>query len=201
MATITVGFGKASFSTSGVSLAVFDVSPPYTRKLLGKAYPIVKGTKTQEYPATTFKGSGAMYSQQVEVPDGAIIQVQASRTYRGAKIADAVLFFRTRADAATRHCSVKVPPATDSLLSSRFAALVGRYDPVSLSDLHALGVVPHAGLVRGFMDPEEIEELFEVVDMGGEAAPAPEVVVVPDASGNAVATFVAPAPKRRIRIR
>lgn len=199
--TYTVGFGKVSFATSGVSLSAFVVGPPYVRKLISKEHPLQHGTRTAEYPATGSRTNGALYGQNVCIPEGAIIQVQASRTYRGAKIADGALFFRTRDSAAFRQCAVRVPPAQGSNLGDSFVVFSGRFDVLSLEELNKLGIIPHAGMIKGFMNQEEIDELFTLVDVAPEATPAPEIITVTDTEGNETAVFTAPVPKRRVRIR
>lgn len=201
MLTYTVGFGKASFAHSGVSLAAFAVEPPYVRKLISKAYKLAQGTRTTEYPSTSSKTNGALYAQSVDIPEGAILQIQASRTYRGAKAADGVIFVRTRYSGPMRQIMLRVPIAPGSFLGNNFVALSGRFDVLDLADLNKLGITPHSGMVNGFMNQDEVDELFYINTLAQELSPAPEIVMVEDVDGNETAVFTAPTPKRRIRIR
>lgn len=200
MQSISIGFGKTSFSRSSVSLSAHAVEAPFARQFPSKVYS--RRGKLQSFPASQYPDiNGTMYLDTLEIPnDGGIIMLQNSHRMRGSPIRDGAVWLRLREQGPALTVTAILMPSHESLLGERFLCFQGRADLISLEDAAESGIQPGPSWVDGFMQEDEIAACFEIHELSPELSPKPKLERVRTMSGGEV-TLTVSQPGRRIRVK
>jgi hypothetical protein len=200
MQSISCGYGKMTFSTASVTLAGFVVEAPFIRTLTSKK--LQKVGSTNRTPVSAHPDiDGWLFQDTVEVEDGTVCMVQMSYKYRGSGLRDGAIFIRTRKNGRGLLITAKLPSDPRSILSSnRHTVFAGAGDILTVEELNALGIEPNGNFVRAFMDPEEVEECFDILVTGEEKEAPPIEETHTTAEGEQVKLRIDRTP-RRMRIR
>ncbi len=179
--TVHVGYGKCVKASRSYTLAVFAVEAPFKRTLLSKLYPKVGSTSRISVGAHA-DVDGMLFSEQVAVPEGATVLLQARTTRNGSSIADGAIFVRVRKEGTL--FSIVAPLGPGVTPCNMFT---GRGDILTPDEIAASNIELSPGYISGFMDAEEIAEcltvqvhaaaivsapVFEVVHPGGDTSKA-----------------------------
>lgn len=200
MQSIAIGYGKATFSTSSVTLAGFAVEAPFIRTLASKKYD--KQHATQRTPVSAHPDiDGWLFLDTVLAPDGAVFMVQMQFKYRGSGLRDGAIFIRARREGASIVISAKLPAdARSTLTTNRHTVFSGCGDILTLEELQELDIDLSKNFVSAFMDEEEVAECFNVsiITPAVSAAPKEEKHITP--TGEEVKLRIERSP-RRMRVR
>lgn len=170
--TVLIGYGKVNFSSVSASFASFVVRPRFDRTVAGKSGRL--SGNAQAAQAGRFSHQGVLMNQMTLLPNNTILMLTSRWTRGGAPTRDGAVFLRLRARAAYLSISVKVPTHADMVCGDRHTVFAGHADMLGSEELEAAGIVPPPVYVAKFMQEEEINECFEIVQMVEEAEPAPE---------------------------
>jgi len=198
--SIQMSFGRVNLSDALYSLACLRVTPPFARDSAANTGRVnVKATQYTE--ATRFPEIGGGFTTKtVEHDEGTVILMQASRTRSRVRVADGGLFLRMRSGASKIMVRSILPTGPESVLGSNLISFVGNADVLTREELRALGYDLPRGWVSGYMQPDEIAELFTVTELAKGAAPRPTFIRVATSTGVEVRA-VQPERSRRLRIR
>lgn len=197
---ISIGYGKATFPDTSITLTGFVVEAPFVRTLASKKLPKIGSTMRQ--PVTDHPEiDGWLFTDSIDVPDGAILLVQASRKFRGSGLYDGCMFIRARKDGAGLLITANIPPhARCTLTNHNFPVFSGNGDILTIEDLDAEGITPSGNYVSAFMDEEEVAEAYEVHIIAAAKSAKPKVEKIINDAGEEVRLNVS-NPQRRMRIR
>lgn len=194
---VSVGFGSESFASSGVKLNCFVMSGEFTRNLPSKVHK--RQGVCQRFPASNHPEiNGVLWLDSVLIPDGTVVMVQASHTHRAKPLKDGAIFIALRADAPVLAIKAELPVAAEATQTGSFLAFQGRGDVLSMTELKTYGIKPPRSWAEAFLDPDEVADCYEVVQLAPGAA-KPIMERLKDRDGNEV--LVAAKPARRIRLR
>ena len=198
--SITVGYGKATFPGASITLSGFVVEPPFIRTLASKA--LTKQGSTVRIPVSDHADiDGWLFNDTVLVPDGTIMMVQMSQKYRGSGLRDGAIFVRAREEGAAAMITATIPShARSTLTSNTHQVFLGNGDILTVEELAEQGIAPNDSFVRAFMDPEEVEECFNIRFLRGAVSAPPVEEKHIGRDGEVVRLRVEQSP-RRIRIR
>ena len=162
MQSISVGYGKVTFSTSSATLSGFVVDAPFVRTLTSKKLP--KVGSTMRIPVSAHPDiDGWLFQDTVNVEDGTICLVQMSFKFRGSGLRDGAIFIRTRKDGQGLLVKATLPHDPRSTLSTnKHTVFAGAGDILTIEDLDKLGITPPGNFVSAFMDEDEIAECFDI---------------------------------------
>lgn len=196
MQTVQVGFGKVNFPKRSTTLSAFIVEDGFKRTLVSKRFEKIGRTNVQ--PASEFPESdGYLYSESVKVPDGAIVCLQGSVRMNGMPVSDAGLFIRIREQGAGLLVQAALPSGGYATSHVVFSA---HGDVLDIDELAGEGITPTPGYIKGYMNADEIEEVFSIRYVVPERTAAPKLEVHISDSGEEVKLNVA-KPARRMRIK
>lgn len=198
--SVIVSYGKINLSGASGVFSALRVKPLFERDSAAN-------TGRVNVKATTFSASttmpelgGGFTSKQVAHDAGTVIMLQGSRTRRGVRIADGCIFIRLRACAPKLMIRGILPTGEQSVLGDKHIVFVGSGDVLSVDELKALGYEIPRSWVSGYMQQEEIDELFEVDELNKGSGPRPSFVRIATSNGVEVRAVQA-EPVRRMRIR
>lgn len=199
-AVTSVGYGKENWKTHGVRIAAFVVVPPFKRDFPSKV--LKRRGNTQQFPASEYPAiNGTLFMDTVESRTGDVIMVQASRTWNGARAADAAVFFRVRENGPMITCHVLLLPEPGRMNGDQFVVFQGRGDILDGDDLDDLGYEIPSSWMDAYMDEDEIDEIMNIEVVGAqEAPPKPEFRVVENTLGQRKVVTVE-RQRRRIKVR
>lgn len=197
---ILVGYGKATFPHTSVTIAGFAVEAPFVRTLASKK--LTKIGATNRMPVSAHPDiDGWLYSETIDVPDGTILLIQTSRKFRGSGLYDGALFIRARKDGDALLISAHIPPdARCTLPTHQHVVFSGNGDILTVEDLDAEGIEPGERYTDAFMTEEEVEEAYNIQVIAKARAPAPKIEKVLNDEGEEVKLNVGRV-QRRMRIR
>ncbi len=201
MSVITkLTFGRLNLSNALYSLASLRVVPPFARDSAANAGRV--DLKATQYAAGTIHPEigGGFTTKTVEHEEGTVILLQASRTRNRVRVADGGLFLRIRKSAPRLMIRSTLPTGPEGVLGSNLIAFAGNADVLTREELRALGYEIPRGWVSGYMQEDEINELFTVDELVRGTAPRPTFMRVATSSGVSVLAVQAERP-RRLRIR
>lgn len=198
--TITLGYGKATFSHASLTLAGFLVEAPFIRSLGSKK--LEKVGSTVRTPVTLKPDiDGWLYLDNCKAPDGSIILLQKSEKYRGAGIRDGGVFIRTREDGALWMITASIPSDPRSVLEhNTHQVFVGRGDLLTYDDLEGEGIEVTGNYRAAFMNEEEVAECFDIQQVEPARNAPPRIERHVNAAGEEVVLKIARTP-RRMRVR
>lgn len=199
--TVLVGYGKVTFSSVSASFASFVVRPKFDRTTAGQSGR-ASGNK-QVAQAGQFAHQGTLINQMTMLDDGAVVLVTSRWTRNGSPVRDGAIFLRLRARAAYYSIVAVVPVHRDSVCGDRFTMFAGHADLLGSDELSLLGIEPPPVYVAKFMQPEEIDECFEINQMVAEVEPPPtqRVVEIVTPAGVEERIVTSSVPRRRIQLR
>jgi len=196
---VALGYGKVNLSRLGMTLVCFIVEEGFKRTLVSKRFAKVGRTimvPVSEHPDI----DGWLYSESVNVPDGAIVMLQGSTRVNGAAIADAAIFIRIRREGTGLLINANLPAGARA---STHCVFSGWGDLLAIDDLEDTHVAVPPRFSNTYLNSEEIEEVFNVREVSKATAPRPvrpvlETVITPN--GQEIQLNVA-VPARRMRLR
>lgn len=199
METISVGYGKVTYSDSSASLTAFVVEAPFNRILASRK--LTKSTQTSRIPASSKpQFDGWLYQDTVNAPDNTLLLVQLSVRNHGVAVRDGAIFLRTRETAPsiiiTAHLPINIR-SSDGV--DRHTAFSGKADILSVSELAGWGITPNRNYISAFTAEDEIDECFSIETITA-GVPPPRLERAITTTGNTV-VFEVPRVIRRIRIR
>lgn len=194
---VSVAFGKANFTTAGITIAAFVVEPPFQRSLLSKKLP---ATGRLHSTAVGGPNDGSILAGEFHPKEGTLIAMQCRRTERGAIMADGTVFIRVRESGPLVHVLAKLPQHASNRIGSSVSIFMGRGDLLSSKEVRGLGVALPTSYVKSYMHPEEVEECFDLEELSPETSAKPVVELVTNRDGEVVALAVKPV-QRRMRVR
>jgi len=200
MQSIQVGFGKANFPTASVTIAGFVVEPEFIRTLASKK--LGKDGRTIMIPVSDHpQVDGYLYSERIYAPEDTVILIQTSTKQGPIRVRDGSIFVRVREDGAALLITAHIPHhARCTLRDHNHVVFSGNGDILSVNDLSSMGIDVPKNYVNAYMDPEELEETYTVVEIHEAVRSAPKVEVHEKEDGTLVSLKV-DAPVRRMRIR
>ncbi len=197
---VTLTYGKVNLKHQSASYAALIVSPPFQRPSAVTAGVPVKGSR-QRSAVSNWEGNGGLVHEKVMHAPNSVILLQVSWKRNGANLRDASVFIRLRPSAALLTITASLPTGQDSQLGDRAVMFIGRGDIMDSEELKVLGIEVPRSYVSTFMNAEEIEECFEVVEALPEKAPRPVIARIATGAGEVKLTEMPVAPRRRLRIR
>lgn len=197
---IRVAFGAIVLKGKSATLATFKLQRDLERVSAlqsGRSDP-----KTRSFlQSTTSKDYGKGFTQgNVAHDEGTIIQIQGRRTLGGVPTADQIMFMRLRADAPLYIIKLKLPLDPTSMLGDTMMAFTGRADILTFEEMRAMGYDIPRQTKSQYMDPEELDEVYEINEASPATGARPVFTQIATAKGVQVVEVAAP-PERRIRIR
>lgn len=197
---IRVAFGKVNLSQASFTLASFRVTPPFDRDSAANTGRV--DVKATQYSEATLHPSvgGGFTSKVVSHDEGTVILLQSSRTRNRVRVADGAIFLRLRSTAPKIMVRSILPTGPESILGDRFIAFIGNADVLTLEELKALGYEIPNKWANGFMQDDEIAELFMTEVLAKETAARPTFVRIATSTGVEVRA-IQPERARRLRIR
>lgn len=196
---ICIGYGKANFDTSSVVLATFVVAPEFYRAFPSTKMP--QRGRFQRFPVTQYEDvGGVLMLNTLGAENGAVLLMQSQHRFRGASSKDGAVFIQIRDTGPNYTVTAKLPTNRESLVGESFVMFQGRGDLLSLEELAELNIVPTKSWVDGFLNPEEVEQCFDIRELQPELSVKPRFEKVLTLSGKEV-ILTAQAPTRRVRVR
>lgn len=200
MQSISIGFGKVTYSTSSATLTGFVLEAPFVRTLASKK--IVKSQPTLRIPAGhNPEIDGWLFQDTLDGPPGTLILVQMQFKYRGAGLRDGAVLIRLREDGTQYLITAKLPSDPRSILpSNRHTIFSGAGDILTPADAYDAGIRLPKHYAAAFMDDEEVAECFDIQVVRKARSPAPTYEVGTTPEGEKV-TFATPRVVRRMRVK
>lgn len=196
--TISLGYGKANLSNTLATYACMKVSAPFNRVTA-----ITSGERVGRSSAVQVGGHemhGVLVTQQVQHENGTIILLTASWKRSGGSIRDGSLFLRLRHGAPTHNIIATVPTGRENVCGDRFSMFTGMADIMNVDELGAVGVEVNRSYASRFMDNEELDECFQIVQLSKATAERPVLTAISTTDGLQMRE-VAQAPTRRLIFR
>lgn len=198
--SVRVSYGKVNLKGASMGLASLRIQPPFAKDSAANTGRLdVKSTQFTDATLNPQIGGG-FTSKVVAHDEGTVIMLQAHRTRNKMRIADGCIFIRLRADAPKLMIRSILPTGTESILGDRHIAFVGSGDILSLEELKAISIEVPRSWVSGYMQQDEIDELFVVEELNKGSGPRPTFVRIATSKGVEVRAVQA-EPVRRMRIR
>jgi hypothetical protein len=196
---VSLGYGKVNFADASASLAAFVIEPAFARAFPSNS--LTRRGKPQVFPATDYEDvGGKLMIDTLEAVEGKLILLQNQQRTRGMSTRDGALFLRLRATGPAYAISAKVPVHRESKIGDTFLVFQGRGDLMSLEEVQDMGIAPTRAWVDGFLQPDEIEQCYDIRELQAEIVARPRQEVVTSLSGKEV-LVTANAPGRRIKVR
>ena len=196
--TVSVGYGKANLSNTLATYASMAVSAPFVRvSAVTSGQRVGKGNAAR---VGEHDMNGVVITQQVQHPNGTVILLTASWKRGGASIRDGALFVRLRHGAPTYNVVAKVPTGQDNICGDSFTLFSGSADIMNADELALLGIQVNRSYVSRFMDDEELEECFQIVQLARETVARPSLTAISTPDGVQYRE-VAQLPSRRLVLR
>lgn len=172
---VQIGYGKANFSTSSITIAGFVVEPEFIRTLASKK--LGKAGRTLAVPVSNFPDiDGWLFSDQINAPDGTIFLIQASVKFRAVGIRDGGIFIRSRTEGSGLLVTASIPHDAKCTLNSHNHVVFSGYgDVLTEDDLEAEGLEISKNYRNAFMNQEEVDECFNVQVLRPPIATAPHL--------------------------
>lgn len=201
--TVQIGYGKATFSTSSITIAGFVVEPEFIRTLASKK--MGKASRTISIPVSQFPDiDGWLFSDMIDAEDGTIFLIQTSAKDRGRKIRDGGIFIRARQDGPGILVTAHIPhDARCTLRTHNHTVFSGHGDILTLEELAEEGIEVPKNYANAYMDEEELAECYDISIISKakkEKAALPKIEVHIADDGSKVELKVE-RPNRRMRIR
>lgn len=198
--SISIGYGKETFATSSVTLAGFVVESPFIRTLASKK--LQKVGSSIRIPVSNHPDiDGWLYQDTVMAPEGTICMVQMQYKYRGSGLRDGAIIIRTRTQGSGLMINALLPHDPRSILSSSSHCVFSGYGDILNTDEIALaGIEVPKNFKNAFMNPEEVEECYDVQVLREPICAAPTIEEAITPTGEKVHLRIERAP-RRMRIR
>lgn len=195
---ISISYGKATFSSQSVKLANFVYPPGQAREVVSSQY---KDKASVYVPVSAYADyDGSFNLSSYDVPEGAILCVQAIRTFNGTLAAEAAVFLRVRSQGPLLSIALKLPPHARSIVQGNIvSAFQGRADIVSAEEAVGYGAIIPDWYVRKYTNTEEIEECFDITEIDPEISASPQVVRVVESTDEGPAIMLTRR-RRRVRI-
>ncbi len=196
--TITLGYGKANFSTTLATYAAMKVVAPFIRSSA-----ITSGVRMGQMTNTRVgekESHGALLSAPVAHDQGTVILLQSKWMRGAALVRDGGLFLRLRDGAPLYSIIAAVPTAAGNICGDSFQVFSGYADILNVDELKLLGVEVPRGYASRFMDPEELQECYRVIQVTPERRARPSITAIATPEGMQMRE-VAPTPIRRLIIR
>lgn len=197
---VKICYGKINLAKASLTLGSFKVSPPFARASSSTTGVIDKLSRTSQSATPYPECGGGFSTMMVTHPEGSVLMLQAGRTRNGARVADGCILIRTRNTGPFLQIRCILPTDHESLLGDRIICFEGRGDILSVEELKTLGIEVPRSWVLGFMNKEEIDELFIVDQITPGTCGRPEFIRVATSNGVRVQA-IAPEPQRRMRVR
>lgn len=197
---VQIGYGKANFSTSSITIAGFVVEPDFVRTLASKK--LGKAGRTLATPVSDYPDiDGWLFSDQISAPEGTIFLIQASVKFRAVGIRDGGIFIRSRTEGKGLLITASIPHDAKCTLNSHNHVVFSGYgDVLTAEDLEAEGLDIPKNYRNAFMNEEEVEECFNVQVLRNAIAAAPSIETHVAEDGSKVVLKVEKG-VRRMRIR
>lgn len=200
MQLIQIGYGKANFSKSSITIAGFHVGVPFVRTLGSKG--LKKLGATIRTPVTPYPDiDGALYMDSLEAPEGTVFLIQTGISMRGSKVADGAVFIRTREKGPALLITAHIPhDVRCTLADHNYTVFSGRGDILTLDELAEEGFEIPEKYAKAYMAEDEVEECYRIMTIAKalEVKPVIERHVAED--GTEIALKIAPQ-RRKMRIR
>lgn len=197
--SIHIGYGKANFATVRATYAAMKVTAPFAR--VSAATTGRRSGGMSRVMVGTLDDHGAILQCAVEHEPGTIILLQVSRTRNTVPISEGALFLRLRGQAAHYRIEGKIPSSAQNRCGERVMIFSGNADFMTPQELEAeCGIQVNRGYISRFMDHDELDECFSIVQVAPEVAPRSQVQTVLGEMGE-VKTAMAAVPVRRLRLR
>lgn len=153
------------------------------------------------HPASRTPTEKGFFTYQVYHPEGTIVALTARATVNGLARAEAAILVRLRADAPPMRVNLSLPIQPNlTILGDSFTVFTGRGDVISPAEARLLGVQIPARWEQANCSREEIDELFDVVQIG-QGAPKPILQATTTSDGEVRVVATAERPVRGIRRR
>lgn len=196
--TVSLGYGKANFPGTLATYSCMKTTAPFARVTAitsGKRH----GKPVHE-AAGTMEHHGGFTTGSVEHPNGTVILLQASWKRGGAPLRDAALFMRLRAGAPLYRVNAFVPTNMANTYGDRVSVFCGYADIMSNDELQLLGIQVNRSYSEKFMDFEEVDECYEIIELMPESQGRPQLSAIATPTGIELRE-VAQAPQRRLVLR
>lgn len=196
--TCSIAYGKANLSTTLVSYACMKVSAPFNR--VSAVTNGVRVGRSNAVPVGTHEMNGVLISQQIQHENGTVILLTASWKRSGGSLRDGSLFLRLRHGAPTHNIIAKIPTGLDNVCGDRFSMFTGMADIMNVEELGTVGIEVNRSYASRFMDEEEIDECFQIVQLSKGANPRPALTAINTVDGVQMREVVQ-VPNRRLVLR
>lgn len=193
--TVSVGYGKVNLSSTLASYACMKVTPPFVRVSAANSGPRVG--QPSAVPVGTHDINGVLISHQVQHENGTVILLTASWKRGGAPIRDGALFLRLRHGAPTYNIIAKVPLGRENICGDSFSVFAGMADIMNADELRAIGIEVNRSYVSRFMEEEELDECFQILQLSPGAMPRPVMTEISTPDGTEMKE-VPQVPTRRL---
>jgi len=198
-------YGGQTFrnSSSKVTSHIVEPGPQTTRlnKYVGSALQTVPGSSAK-MPAAADDDPrmehGVWYRQAYEMEEGKIFGLKLYSTTSGACRANSMILLRLRSDGPYMTINAVLGPVAAARYQ-KIPCFQGRADVITPEEAKAYGVTLSPSMIKNLMDPEELEEDFEIIVLD-KGQPKPTKEKVRTATG-VKEVLVKPMAARRVRIK
>lgn len=196
--SVWLGIGKANLANTLATYAAFKVSPPFLRVTALNSGKRVGSSQTTQVGQHDLNGT--LHSVMVEHDNGTVILLQAKWMQGPVLLREGGLFMRLRAGAPHYEVIAKVPTGHDNICGDSFRVFSGCADVLNAEELKLLGLEVGRGYISRYMDEEELEECYRIVQVGRETQPRPAISAIATPTGVEMRE-IAQAPARRLILR
>lgn len=194
---VTLGYGKANLSNVLATYASMKVTAPFARISAISAGARHGQTVTQ---VGRYELNGAVLSVRSEHENGTVILLQSSWRRGGSLLREGGLFLRLRAGAPLFEVHAKMPLGYDNVAGESFLMFSGYADIVNPDELKLIGIEVNRSFINRFMDGEELEECYRIVQLTQGTQERPTITAIATPTGIEMRE-VPQAPARRLILR
>jgi hypothetical protein len=193
--------GSQTFQFSSTKVVVFGMRPGHNeRDFLNKFGDIVGPVQRIYASEDNYEEHGVWRKSHCTIPEGTLVMVMVQSSRNGASHADAIVLLRLRDTGPLLQVLVRLG-SNRKATYTELPAFVGRADILSVEEAAEYGYTLSPGFVSRFFTQEEVDELIDILELAGGTEPPPDKVIVDVGQGQTRAIAVAPAGRRRVRIR
>jgi hypothetical protein len=197
---VGVGYGKAVFASKTLAMTSQRVKAPFIREPAATTGQRQYGNQSARNVGQHGDINGVIYGDRVKHPNGTILMLGASQKTSRAPLADAAVFVRLRAGAPLIAINCRLPVDRANYFGETACLFTGRADIMSVDEVEALGLRIPRSFVERFCEMDEIQQLFDIIEVAPEVIARPSIIAVVTPTGTEVRE-VSAAPVRRIKIR
>ena len=195
--TVQLGYGKANLATLATYSAM-KVEAPFSRSSAVTSGKRMGSASHTQIGAHELEGGVTVVPTEHE--NGTVILLQVKWMRGGVGVSEGGLFMRLRSGAPLYNISGRIPTEAGNMAGDTFTMFNGYADILNPAELQLLGIEVNRGYISRYMDEEELEECFKIVQLREETQARPSITAIATPTGVQMRE-VQPAPKRRIVLR